>query len=250
VCEALTAAAGFGPYFTWRQPSVPASPEPFPGDGWIPWERLADGDVASSRVSAAREALTRMSGLAASDVPVRVVASVTFLGYASRIVSPLLAAAALGELPVPGAGELWWREVPGGPLPLAYAGSRTLPTTGLSAGDLARALTGVAVTGLLGELTAVFRSRFALSPHVLRGNVASALAGAAGMIAPAHAARATAVVAAMLRIPPLMGAAQLVRADPGGSRRSLVRNNCCLYYRIPGGGTCGDCILRSPPVRS
>ncbi|TDD91462.1 hypothetical protein E1293_02390 [Actinomadura darangshiensis] len=22
-----------------------------------------------------------------------------------------------------------------------------------------------------------------------------------------------------------------------------MRNNCCLYYRVPGGGMCGDCGL-------
>ncbi|TDC76951.1 ferric iron reductase, partial [Actinomadura sp. 7K507] len=24
----------------------------------------------------------------------------------------------------------------------------------------------------------------------------------------------------------------------------FVRHNCCLYYRVPGGGMCGDCGLR------
>ncbi|WP_250213408.1 (2Fe-2S)-binding protein [Acrocarpospora catenulata] len=23
----------------------------------------------------------------------------------------------------------------------------------------------------------------------------------------------------------------------------FVRRSCCLYYRVPGGGTCGDCVL-------
>ncbi|TDC62491.1 hypothetical protein E1200_25580, partial [Actinomadura sp. GC306] len=27
------------------------------------------------------------------------------------------------------------------------------------------------------------------------------------------------------------------------------RSNCCLYYRVPGGGMCGDCGLSSRDLR-
>ena len=95
-------------------------------------------------------------------------------------------------------------------------------------------------------LLEVFGERFRLSAQVLRGNVASALAGAAGIIAdsrPDHAERAGRIVERVLALPPLAGSGELVRPDPSRSRRFLVRNNCCLYYRIPGGGLCGDCML-------
>ncbi|NJC66215.1 (2Fe-2S)-binding protein [Planosporangium flavigriseum] len=104
----------------------------------------------------------------------------------------------------------------------------------------------VAVGALLTPVMTAYRTRFVLSPQVLWGNVASALAGAAGMIADAYPAagdRAGAVVARMLELPPLAGTGALVRPDPAHPRRFLVRRNCCLYYRIPGGGTCGDCVL-------
>jgi ferric iron reductase protein FhuF len=81
---------------------------------------------------------------------------------------------------------------------------------------------------------------------VLWGNVSSALGGAAGMIAdnsPAHAARAAAIVEQALLLGSLRDTAVLVRPDPRRERWFLVRNNCCLYYRIPGAGTCGDCVL-------
>jgi ferric iron reductase protein FhuF len=81
---------------------------------------------------------------------------------------------------------------------------------------------------------------------VLWGNVASALAGAAGMIAdraPSHAGRAAGVVGEMLRTGPLTGTGTLVRPSAETPRQFLIRHNCCLYYRIPGGGTCGDCVL-------
>jgi ferric iron reductase protein FhuF len=25
------------------------------------------------------------------------------------------------------------------------------------------------------------------------------------------------------------------------------RQSCCLYYRLPGGGLCGDCCFQRPP---
>jgi FhuF 2Fe-2S C-terminal domain len=106
---------------------------------------------------------------------------------------------------------------------------------------------------------------------VLWGNVASALAGAAGMLADmypdgqaAHpgasgaagladragvAERAGVIVAQALAQPPLAGTGRLVRPDPEHARRFLVRHNCCLYYRIPGGATCGDCVLTPEPAR-
>jgi hypothetical protein len=81
-------------------------------------------------------------------------------------------------------------------------------------------------------LLEVFRARFRLSPQVLWGNVASALGGAAGQLG----ARAWPAVGSLLTRSPLSGMAIV-------AGRSLRRRNCCLYYRIPGGGTCGDCVL-------
>jgi hypothetical protein len=226
----LQRAAGLGPYFRW---------EPIDGDAaWRPWTDLADPDVLASRVSAARDALAAMCGLPAAAISERAVASVTFLGYASRVLSPLVGAVALtGTLPA--VESLWWRPVPAGPLPIAYAGKGSLPPD-------ASTLLRTAVGDLLTPVLDTCRARFHLSPHVLWGNVASALGGAAGMIAdadPAAGLRAASLVAEMLSPAPLAGTATMVRPDPAHDRRFLVRNNCCLYYRIPGGGTCGDCIL-------
>jgi len=110
----------------------------------------------------------------------------------------------------------------------------------------------MAVSALVEPVLEAFRNRFAVSPQVLWGNVASALGGAAGMIAdtsPAHAEISAAIVEQTLAIPPLRGTATLTRPDPSRARWFLVRRNCCLYYRIPGGGTCGDCVLTPEVVR-
>jgi len=234
VLPALVTAARFGPFFRW---------EPWTADaGWLPWARLCDGDVAAERVGVARETLIGMFGLAEAQVPARVVASVTFLGYASRVVSPLLAAAvAGGDLPAPTADQVWWQPRPGGPLPMAYGKTPARPVPEGDVTARAEALAEVAVGGLITPLLEVFRERFRLSPKVLWGNVASALGGAARMIAeqePSRTGTVAAVVTEMLTIGPLAGTAR-----PLPPRRFLIRNNCCLYYRIPGGGTCGDCVL-------
>jgi len=231
---ALRAAAAIGPYFAWDPWSD--------GAGWRPLTDLTDGDVVAERVAAARTALIGMFGLAEEAVPDRVVASVTFLGVASRLLSAPLGASVLGGvLPAPRLGELWWRPVAGGPWPMAYSGA----TAG---GDYVTEI----VVDLVAPVLRAFQDRFVLSPQVLWGNVASALAGAAGMLAdhrPGHAEAVARLVERVLARPPLAGTGRLVRPDPSRGRRFLIRHNCCLYYRIPGGGTCGDCVLTAEADR-
>jgi hypothetical protein len=220
----LHAAAAIGPYFAW---------EPWtPDAGWRPLTDLTDPSVVAERVFAARDTLVAMTGLDPEALPDRVVASITFLGLAARLVSPPLAAYVLsGERPRPRADQLWWKPVPGGPVPMAYSG--------LDGPD-----------DLLGPVLRTFGERFAVSGKVLWGNVASAVAGATGMLATTRPDLAEAAGRECERIlaqtPELAGMGTLVRPDPAGARRFLVRHNCCLYYRIPGGGYCGDCVLRTP----
>ncbi|MFI8084838.1 (2Fe-2S)-binding protein [Kitasatospora sp. NPDC086009] len=116
--------------------------------------------------------------------------------------------------------------------------------TGPRASDeqLADRLHHVLVQRQLTLLAAAVRAAVPLSGRLLDGNAASALAGALRML-DAHAApgRARALVAAVLRRPPL--------ADTGELRGTgFRRTSCCLYYRVgPGTGVCGDCCFTSPP---
>jgi hypothetical protein len=236
---ALEAAAGLGPYFVWR---------PWDGEaGWRPLAQLTDHEVVAERVDNSRNTLMRMSGLARDDIGGREVASITFLGLASRLISPLLGAAAVGgAVPMPDRERMWWRAVPGGPVPIAVHRFTAVECDEQDPEAIAETLTRTAVRGLIEPVLEAFGDRFAVSRQVLWGNVASALGGAAGMIAdsaPERAARAAAIVEQLLTQDPLRGTATLVHPDPGRARWFLVRNNCCLYYRIPGGGTCGDCVL-------
>ncbi|GAA1866514.1 (2Fe-2S)-binding protein [Asanoa iriomotensis] len=234
---ALAAAAAIGPYFSWEAWSD--------GAGWQPFTSLLTPSVAASRVAVARSTLVSAFGLAPSEVPERVVASVWFMGVVSRLLSPPLGAAvAGGALPLATRANLWWRTVPSGPMPMAYG--VVLAQADLSPAQVASALVGGPLAETVTPLLGVFRDTFRLSPKVLWGNVASALAGAAGVLAdtmPRHAARVGAVLDHALTLPPLAGTGSVVRPSPASPRRFLVRANCCLYYRIPGGGTCGDCVL-------
>ncbi|WP_430781587.1 (2Fe-2S)-binding protein [Actinoplanes sp. G11-F43] len=222
---ALDAAARLGPYFAWeRYDGAP---------GWRPLPDLLDAGVLEQRVDLGRRMLARMGGFGVGDIEERVVASTIFLGLASRLLSPLLGAvASTGVLPLPDPARLWWRPVESGPMPVAF---HDLPVeTGVD--GFGAAFTRTATRGLIVPLAGAVQRRFVLSPQVVWGNVASALGGALRMIP--DAGPAVAVVGSALSVPPLRGMATL-------TGRSLMRNNCCLYYRIPGGGTCGDCVLNT-----
>jgi FhuF-like iron-sulfur protein len=250
---ALSAAAAVGPYFGWeRWDADDAEP-------WRPLADLTDGDMIAERVEAARRVLMAMAGLGEDQLPDRPVASVTFLGLVARLVSPPLGALALGgALPLPELDQIGWRPVAGGPWPVAYRNVTALPAHGLDDPALAAAFVATTVNGLVTPVLTAFQERFRLSPRVLWGNVASALAGAAGMLAdrapePGSTVepgeRAGRLVAAVLTLPPLAAMGTYTQPDPARSRRFLARHNCCLYYQIPGGGTCGDCVLTPPDDR-
>ena len=251
--QALAAAGGAGPYFA-VEPWVE-------GAGWRRARLLAsDPAVLVGRVTHARAVIAGRAGIAAAEVTERVAASIVFLGLASRLVSPSLGAAVLGGVvPYLTLDNLWWRPVDGGPVPLAVRGSG--PITGHRIGDAAAGgqlddaaalLSEGCVQGMAEPVAGAFRALFRLSPLVLRGNIASALAGAAGMLAgsfPDRAETAGQLTARILALEPLRGTGELVQPDASQPRRFLVRRSCCLYYRVPGGGICGDCVLTPEHIR-
>jgi FhuF 2Fe-2S C-terminal domain len=248
--EALAAAAGAGPYF-----AIEPRAE---GGGWRPASLLvSDPAVLADRVTHARAVIAGRAGLAPAEVAERVAASIVFLGLASRLVSPSLGAAVLGGVvPYLTLDNLWWRPVEGDPVPLAAG-----PVTGREIGgrpagrpldDAAMLLAERCVRGMADPVARAFQGLFRLSPLVLRGNIASALAGAAGMLArsfPDRAETAAQLTARMLALEPLRGTGELVQPDASQPRRFLVRRSCCLFYRVPGSGTCGDCVLTPEDVR-
>ncbi|GGR49836.1 hypothetical protein GCM10010497_61560 [Streptomyces cinereoruber] len=170
----------------------------------------------------------------------RVGASVAHLGLAARLWSTALGPAALyGRFPGLDPAELYWDGALTSPDDLWWAGSATRPAT---AADLRAAVQ----EAHLAPLHAALRRDGRMAPRLLWGNAGSALAGALRELtrwARAHgrpdaADRAAALVAELLDHPDLAGTVR-------GPR--LRRASCCLYYRCPGGGLCGDCVFDHAP---
>jgi len=250
VGDALKAAGSVGPFFEvepWRS-----------GQGWRRLEEFLEDRVAmDGRVDAARTTLDTFPGVTGSRVPTRVVASTVFMGLAARLVAPPLATAVLsGVAPGWSMPDLWWRPVQSGPWPLAV--SETTATTIVdlhSPGRVTQAadqLNETILVGVVAVLVAAVHAQFALSEKVLWGNVASALTGAMTTLCnvePGKAQIAAELVDAMLRHGPLAGTGELFQPESSRSRWFFVRQSCCLYYWVPGGGTCGDCVLTPTEVR-
>jgi hypothetical protein len=171
----------------------------------------------------------------------RVAASTFQLSYAARLWSPVLASALRsGVLPdlaglriavtpalrlsLPDPPPGWQATEPAEQAALAY---RTVMTTHLE------------------PLAARFPVKIA--PGLLDGNAAAALTGALRVLTATHpglVAPARALADALLSTGRLAGT-----LTPAGPGLEFTRRSCCLYYRVPGGGLCGDCPLTAPPGR-
>ncbi|MFJ8624703.1 (2Fe-2S)-binding protein [Kitasatospora sp. NPDC093550] len=225
--------AAVGPYF-----ALDTGPGGTPPEGFRPLPELyATGPDAP--LAARLRVVARRLGTAEP----RVAASILHLGLAARFWSVGLGSAVLlGTVPTL---EHAWARIPDqGPLDLW-----TPPEpANLSSVPLADQLHAAVLVGRLEPLAAAVRAAAPLSPRLLLGNAASALAGTLRVL-DAHApGRARALVAELLDRPPLAGAGTL-RIGPRGT--AFRRNSCCLYYRLgPGAGLCGDCCFTEPPTRA
>lgn len=170
----------------------------------------------------------------------RVGASVAHLGLTARLWSTALGPAALhGRFPALDPSELYWDGELTSPDDLWWAGSETRPGT-------VDELRAAVQEAHLVPLHAALRRDGHISPRLLWGNAGSALAGALRELTrwahaqgrPGAAERAAALVAGLLDHPDLAGTVR-------GPR--LRRASCCLYYRCPGGGLCGDCVFDHAP---
>lgn len=170
----------------------------------------------------------------------RVAASAAHLGLAARLWSTALGPAALhGRFPELGPADLHWDGALTAPDDLWWSGSATLPAT-------VAALRAAVQDAHLVPLHAALRRDGRISPRLLWGNAASALAGALRELTRWSRARGRADVAG--RAASLV-AGLLDHPDLAGTLRgpSLRRTGCCLYYRAPGGGLCGDCVFDHAP---
>ncbi|ACU36155.1 (2Fe-2S)-binding protein [Actinosynnema mirum] len=197
-----------------------------PDHTWHPGAALLDG----TGLPAALDAIAARYRTAER----RVAGSLFFLAHTARLLSPVTAASALG-LPVPDVRpeNLWWRYDPDG---LRVRLAEPVAATG----DL---------TAALAPVVAAVRAASGVAEGLLWGNAASNVAGALRTLArtppPRRPVDAETCVAKGRE---LLAAGKL--ADTGDfidfpGEVAFRRRSCCLYYRVAGGGTCGDCPL--PP---
>ncbi|GAA0972915.1 (2Fe-2S)-binding protein [Nocardiopsis tropica] len=214
-----------------------------PGPGWVS-PGGAGRQVLAAEVERVRARSGPPAGHTGEEVEWRVAASLFQQGLATRILSPVLAAALCHGVLLDAARFRWdpHRE---GPLVL-----RTSQETAEAVvGGPRRTADRIEAAVLLGVLTGVARSLSGtgrVAPGLLRGNTASALAGAArslGAARPERRAEAEALVGDLLGRTALKGTGGYAGTDAGGAG-VFRRTTCCLYYRLPGGGYCGDCALR------
>jgi len=177
----------------------------------------------------------------------RVAASLLGLSLSARSTAVLLAAVTLhGVLPLLPPHRLHWRPWPGGPVPLWTDTPR-----GRAVGDPDDPATAAALADELDRahlrpLVEAVRARESVSPQVLWGNAASSLAGAVRVLAterPAARDAARALATGLLGREPLAGLGRFVAEPAHPTGVAFARTTCCLFHRVPGGGTCGDCVL-------
>ncbi|MFF3749390.1 (2Fe-2S)-binding protein [Streptomyces sp. NPDC002018] len=243
-----------------------------PGVGHVPLAQVYERDHAPltarvDRVAARLRAPER-----------RVAASVAQLGLAARLWSIALGGAVLADaVPRLDPRGLYWDPSLTSPDDLvltrvdlvltgaldgagAGAGAASVPAPGAASAPApgvpalpatAAAVREVVQYGHLVPLAEALRRDGRISPRLLWGNAGSALAGAVRELSgwakrngrPEAAERAAVLAAELFGHPDL----RTTGATVAGSFR---RRSCCLYYRCPAGGLCGDCVFDRPPPRS
>ncbi|MFJ2029808.1 (2Fe-2S)-binding protein [Streptosporangium sp. NPDC087985] len=179
----------------------------------------------------------------------RVAASILFQGLTARLWSPVVGAILIHDLLVDLAPiRVHWRPAPTGPLPLwaprPVAWEITDPRR------VAEPLYRNVVSELMEPLARAVQEITEIAPGLLWGNAASALAGTLWTVTrqrPELAARAIPLGHELLSRGVLRGRGEL--AEPAPGHLFFIRHSCCLYYRLPGGGKCGDCALLNPRTR-
>ncbi len=168
----------------------------------------------------------------------RVAASTFFLGFAARLWSIGLGTVAgyrmLIDLPPE---RLLFRHIDG-QIALHLEHPVAQPRD-----DLPAALADMVLGTHLRPLTVALRRLSPISEKLLDGNSASALLGAARVFDRDRATTSGWQLARGICSDPRLSAA--VRFGDTDYRR----NSCCLYYRTPNGGLCGDCALDRVPER-
>ncbi|MFE2353536.1 (2Fe-2S)-binding protein [Streptomyces parvulus] len=244
---ALAALRPLGGFFVLHA-SQPSPPGPLPtlAHTYAPQYGESGADVHVPVPADPLDHRVRRVAGALSAPEARVAASVAQQGLAARLWSVALACAALtGRIPDLAPELLRWDPDATAPDDLWLAEVRSARPADTTA------LADVVLTAHLAPLTAAVHRRYGVATGLLWGNAASALAGAGRELdrwARRHgrtdtAERAGELTAALLAHPLIAGTGTLTGT-------AFRRRSCCLYYRVPGAGVCGDCCFARPPGSS
>ncbi|MDH6627810.1 hypothetical protein M2271_005639 [Streptomyces sp. LBL] len=242
----LTALRPLGGFFALRTSAPPLPPLPTLAQAYENFENF--GNFENKASDPYRYSMTfRVEKVA--DVlrapETRIAASVAQQGLAARLWSVALGCAAFYDrIPDLDPGLLHWDPDGSAPDDLWLSAVHPLPADPETLAD-------VVLQGHLQPLTDTLHARYRVAEGLLWGNAASALVGAARQLdawARAHGrrdvgARARDSAAELLAHPLLAGTGTLTGT-------AFRRRSCCLYYRVPGGGVCGDCCFPRAPRSS
>jgi iron complex transport system ATP-binding protein len=169
----------------------------------------------------------------------RVAASSVFFGFAARLWS-IGVGAVIGHrlLPELAADKLLFREVDG------QMELHIECPSGWQGDELEPALADMVLDAHLARLTEALHRHGRISPKLLRGNAASALLGAAGVY---DRDRATGSPGPAWQLARRLCDDQRLHDAVHFNGRQYRRTSCCLYYRTPAGGLCGDCVFTQAP---
>ncbi|MFS8098798.1 (2Fe-2S)-binding protein [Lentzea alba] len=208
VLEALRRVRGINPFF--------ALDVGRPDETWLPGTALLDGPALKTTIDAIA---TRYK----AEEP-RVAASLFFLSYTARLLSPLTAA----NIPIDVRPEnLWWH------YDIANGLSVRI--------DLPRL--GPPVPEALEPVVKAIQRVTPVARGLLWGNAMSNIAGALKMVVRARmltAEEAEQRGTELMSAPPFEQAGEFI---PFPGEVTFRRRSCCLYYRVAAGGKCGDCPL-------
>jgi ferric iron reductase protein FhuF len=241
----LADVSRLGPFFT-----VATGSDEVPAAGWRPMLDLrTDPAPLRDRIAHVRGVLGGPDG---QDVDRRVAASIAFQGIAALVVSAPFAAAVLhGVLPQLTARALHWRATESGPWPLWCPEPDAVPVPDVT--SAAAALAAALLDEHLDPLVTAVRAQVPVAERVLWGNAASAVASAKRLVVaqrPEAAEHAAAVAQRLLAAGRFAGTGDLLPPVDPDRLWSFRRRSCCLYYRVPGGGLCGDCVLQARARRA
>jgi hypothetical protein len=217
----LAQLARIGPYFALQDGS---------GAGFEPVVSLI-GDTAQ----AAARLGERIDDVAARLGTVQrwIGASILFQGWAARLTSIYAGSAVLaGAVPDLSAARLRFRAPPSGPVDLLAT-----PLLATDPGTGWRLLAGQH----LDPLARAIRRQVRIGRYLLRGNLASALAGSLMVLAGQGHGPLDELTGRAWAQPAELRRCGWWRDTPDGLR--YARTTCCGFTQLEGGGRCGDCPL-------